>query len=377
MTDIMARKRTEAKAQEIECQLKATLNAIPDLLFEVGLSGRYYDYYTSRPELLAVPPEAFLGKTAQEFLSPEAANVATQALHEANEKGTSLGKQIKLKLPKGTMWFELSIARKPVAAGDEPRFIVLSRDITERKKLEKEIQQQRNEMEELQKLHVASMTTAAIAHELNQPLLAIASYSQAALIMLQAGKPNLDKVRKAIEGSEQQAHRAGKAIRELLNFLSLKEFTSEAFDLNREIVDVLNAEKTEHEMQFHSILKLEQQLPLVLANRSHVQRVLRNLLRNGIEAMQQAGVPLPSITVIVRTIKDEGVAQITIIDNGPGLKKEAIHRLFEPFFTSKPNGIGMGLAISRSLIETNGGQLWVDPQEGPGATFHLTLPFAT
>ncbi len=130
-------------------------------------------------------------------------------------------------------------------------------------------------------------------------------------------------------------------------------------------------------MQFHSILKLEQQLPLVLANRSHVQRVLRNLLRNGIEAMQQAGVPLPSITVIVRTIKDEGVAQITIIDNGPGLKKEAIHRLFEPFFTSKPNGIGMGLAISRSLIETNGGQLWVDPQEGPGATFHLTLPFAT
>jgi two-component system sensor kinase FixL len=93
--------------------------------------------------------------------------------------------------------------------------------------------------------------------------------------------------------------------------------------------------------------------------------------------MQEAGVPLPSITVVVSTKKDTGVAQVTIQDNGPGIKEHDLRRLFEPFFTTKPAGIGMGLSVSRSLIEANGGQLWIDPQERPGATFHFTLPLAT
>ena len=100
-------------------------------------------------------------------------------------------------------------------------------------------------------------------------------------------------------------------------------------------------------------------------------------LQNGIDAMQGNGMQLPAITVTVRTMKKESVAQVTIQDNGPGVKKEYHQRLFEPFFTTKATGIGMGLAISRSLIEGNGGRLWIDPQEGSGATFHLTLPFAT
>ena len=261
--------------------------------------------------------------------------------------------------------------------GHALRMTGINRDITEQKKLEKEILERRNEMAKLQALQIAAQTATAIAHELNQPLMAIASYNETALILLKAEKPNLEKVRETIEGSERQAHRAGDSIRELLEFLSTKEFPTEAFDLNKEILDVLDTARSEHELQFHSILRLEEGLPLVRASRSHVQKVLLNLLHNGIEAMQEAGVPLPSITVTVRTIKDVGVAQVTIQDNGPGVKKEDFQRLFEPFFTTKARGIGMGLAISRSLIEANGGQLWVDPQEGPGATFHFTLPLAT
>lgn len=251
-----------------------------------------------------------------------------------------------------------------------------NRNITERKKLEKEILDRRNEMESLQISYVAAQTASAIAHELNQPLLAIASYSEAALILLQNGKPDFDKIVKAIEGSKRQAHRAGKSIRELLEFLSLKEFPTESFDINGEILGVLDSARLEYELQFQSNFNLEEGLPLVQANRIHVQKILFNLLNNGIEAMQAAGVSLPAIIVAVRTVKDEGVVQITITDNGPGLRKEDIHRLFEPFFTTKSSGIGMGLTVSRALIEANGGQLWVDPHESPGATFHLTLPFA-
>lgn len=250
------------------------------------------------------------------------------------------------------------------------------RDITERKRLEKEILERRNEMDALQKSQVAAQTAGAIAHELNQPLLAVASYAEAALILLNAEKPDMHKMRETIEKTERQALRAGKSIRHLLDYLSMKEFPSESFDLNQEIVDVLDTIRLEHELHFHSVLHLEKRLPLVQANRTHVRRVLSNLLHNGIEAMQQANVPLPAITVTVRTIMDKHVAQVTIQDNGPGIKKDNIQHLFKPFFTTKASGIGMGLAISRSLVEVNGGQLWVDPQEGPGATFHLTLPFA-
>jgi len=251
------------------------------------------------------------------------------------------------------------------------------RDITERKRLEREILERRNEMDALQKVQVAALTAAAIAHELNQPLSAIASYSEAALLLLNATEPNMQKVREVIEKSEQQALRAGQSIRNLLEYVSMKDFPSESFDINQEIIDVLDMVRSEHELHFHSVLHLGKHLPLVRANRIHIRRALSNLVYNGIEAMQLANIPIPAITVTVRTIRDKNLAQVTIQDNGPGFKKDDIQRLFEPFFTTKASGIGMGLAISRSLIEMNGGQLWVDPREGPGATFHLTLPFAS
>jgi PAS domain S-box-containing protein len=250
------------------------------------------------------------------------------------------------------------------------------RDISKQKELARELQEREREMGALQKTQVAALTAAAIAHELNQPLLALASYSKAALMLLNARHPDIHKLRDINEKNERQALRAGKSIRDLLAYLSTKDFPTESFDINREIVSVLDRMKSEHELQFHSVLRLEKHLPMVQANRIHVRMALSNLLHNGIEAMKLANVPLPAITVTVRTIKEQNVAQVTIQDNGPGFRKADIARLFEPFFTAKAGGIGMGLAISRSLIEMNGGQLWVDPQEGPGATVHLTLPFA-
>lgn len=303
------------------------------------------------------------------------AEKARQMIETALRKGSNLFEWTHKRLDGRTFPAEVLLTRMEQ---DGQVFVQATvRDITERKRLEKEILERRDEMAELQTLQIAAQTASAIAHELNQPLMAIASYNETALILLKAENPNLDKVRKTIEGSERQAHRAGDSIRELLEFLSMKEFSTEAFDLNKEILDVLDTARSEHELQFHSILRLEEGLPLVRASRSHVHKVLFNLLHNGIEAMQEAGVPLPSITVSVRTKKDVGFAQVTIQDNGPGVKKEDFQRLFEPFFSTKARGIGMGLAISRSLIEANGGQLWVDPQESPGATFHFTLPFAT
>ena len=262
------------------------------------------------------------------------------------------------------------------AQGKAIRSLGTVQDITSRKILEKEIQEQRKEMDVLQKTQIAAQTAVAIAHEVNQPLLAIATYCNASLMLLKAGNPDLEKISKAVEASERQALRAGQSIRELILFLNMREFPTESFELNSEITSILATARAEHELQFHTALLLEDGLPLIRANRVHVRKVLLNLLHNGIEAMQEAGVPQAAITISVRTIADKNVAQVTIRDNGPGFTDVDVQRLFEPFFTTKAKGIGMGLTISRSLIEANGGQLWVDPQESPGATFHLTLPFA-
>jgi PAS domain S-box-containing protein len=272
--------------------------------------------------------------------------------------------------------FLASVEGSHVEIGDTAATCIVLADISRRKRKEKETLDWRNEMDELKKMQIASQTAAAIAHELNQPLLAIATYSEAALKLLQAEKPELNKVVKAVGGCERQAQRAGKTIHELLDFLSIKEIHTEAFDLNKAISEVVNAARSEHELQFDSVLLLEEGLPPVFANRSHVEKAIFNLLHNGIEAMHESDVDQPVITVTVCTKFDANAAQVTIRDNGPGVKEENLHQLFKPFFTTKAKGIGMGLAVSRSLIEANGGQLWIDPQEGPGAIFYLTLPFA-
>jgi len=134
--DITARKQQEMEALAAKSQLQATIDAVPDLLFELGLDGRYHGYHCPRTDLLAMPVEALLGRMVSDVLPPDAAGVVMEALHEAHEKSFSMGKQFELQLPQGKLWFELSISRKTTDPAYEPRFIVLSRDITKRKKTE-------------------------------------------------------------------------------------------------------------------------------------------------------------------------------------------------------------------------------------------------
>lgn len=138
-TDISERKRREAESLSLRNQLQSTLDAIPDLLFEVGFNGHIYAYHSPRTDLLAAPPEVFLGKSFTDVLPPEVAKICLSAILEANEKGLSTGKQYELQLPQGKIWFELSVSRKPLTEGQEPRFIFLARDITERRAAADEI----------------------------------------------------------------------------------------------------------------------------------------------------------------------------------------------------------------------------------------------
>jgi PAS domain S-box-containing protein len=309
-----------------------------------------------------------------------------QHFMRAKQSGEKNRCELQLQRGDGSV-FHARLDSLQVEVGGVSMLRIVLTDITEQKRMEKEILERRNEMAELHTLHVVAQTAASIAHELNQPLLAIASYSRAALMLLNSDKPELKKIYKAIDGCERQSLRAGSTMRELLESLSIEEFPVEILDLNKEIGNILHAAIIEHELEFDPVLRESEDIPLVHASRIHLHKVMFNLLHNAVEAMMEAGVELPAITVTIRMKEDESVAQVTVQDNGPGIKNEDMQRLFDPFFSTKDKGIGMGLAVSRSLIEENGGRLWVDPQncdqlwydpqERPGATFHLTLPFAS
>ena len=256
------------------------------------------------------------------------------------------------------------------------KVIVSLSDITERKRNEAALQAMRAEMEQLMRFHVASQTVSALAHELHQPLNAVTSYAEAALRLLRAGNPQPERLLHAIESSTQQAQRAGQVVRELLAFMKQGEVQTEPVDLNDLVRQVLDRIDADGYGGFQTRLQLDPGLAPVTANRLQLEKVLLNLIENGVDAMRDAGISTHANTITVRTNPEGPMAQVTVRDSGPGIDPQTLHRIFDPFFTTKPKGLGMGLAISRAIIELHGGQLWVESEPASGASFHFTLPFA-
>jgi PAS domain S-box-containing protein len=270
-----------------------------------------------------------------------------------------------------------AIGRMHFEDGHATQLVGVAKNITDQKMFEKKQQEQRNENEVIFKQQVAAQTISAIAHEINQPLSAISAYSEVALRAMKESDIYPDNLKRALEGCFHQAQRAGKTLHELLAFLHKTEQVAEPFDINGAVKEALDIAKDDGYSGFRLELQLEKDMPSVIANRVQIQKVIVNLIRNAVEAMRTAGIEDSKITVIVQTNKSMNMAHISVTDRGPGLDLEIQKNIFKPFFTTKPTGIGMGLSVSRALIEANSGELWFEPNSNEGATFHFTLPIAT
>jgi signal transduction histidine kinase len=221
--------------------------------------------------------------------------------------------------------------------------------------------------------------TASIAHEVNQPLTAVLNNANACLDLLPKGAPNVEEVREALNEIIDDADRAAAVILRVRQLASRTPVERSLLDLRDVVQDVLALARYESAARHITIrTELPKDLPLVPGDRVQLQQVLLNLIVNGMDAMNAAEESKRVLTICACRETRDGMsgALLSVQDSGTGLKPEEMDRLFEAFYTTKPHGMGMGLAISRSIIEAHDGRLWAEPNQGLGATFLFSLPAA-
>lgn len=267
---------------------------------------------------------------------------------------------------------------------DETLFVGILRDLTDEKQKEKELFHAEQEIRQLisRLAHVSRVSTmgemaAGIAHEINQPLTAIASYAQTCRRLLGKEEVNLDQLDRALEKINQQALRAGDIIRNMRQWVKQHDIKRESICCNTLILDIKDiAELDEKALEVKLHMQLGEDLPQVIADTVQIQQVVLNLIRNAMESMVDLPVDRRNLGVCVRSeLADEARIKVTVIDHGPGIPEGIRNELFTPFFTTKAQGTGLGLAICHSIIAAHGGELRLEPsQEDQGAVFSFTLP---
>ncbi len=248
-------------------------------------------------------------------------------------------------------------------------------DITERKRSAELARQQQEKLQFTARLVTMGEMASTLAHELNQPLSAIASYTTGCQNRLEAGDLPREELKDALGKVASQAQRAGRIIRQVHDFVRRSEPRHAPCEINSVVDEAIGLIEADARKRGVRIVRdLKTGLPELMADRVMIEQVLLNLMRNGMEAMQAT--PTEKRQLIISTDRAEGGVMVGVADHGSGIAKEMAAHLFEPFFSTKPEGMGMGLNICRSIIEFHKGRLWVDDNLGGGTTFRFTLPTA-
>lgn len=256
----------------------------------------------------------------------------------------------------------------------EVEYIGAVQDVTSRRLSEEALGKARSELAHVARVMSLGALTASIAHEVNQPLSGIITNASTCMRMLEADPPNVDGARETVRRTIRDGHRAADVITRLRALFSSKDAANERVDLNDATREVIALSLSE--LQANRVIlrvELANDLPAVTGDRVQLQQVILNLLRNASDAM--SSVADRPRQLLIRTRQDgDGGVRLSVQDTGEGFEPEEINKLFNAFYTTKSDGMGMGLSVSRSIIEKHNGSLWATANDGPGATFSFSIP---
>lgn len=298
-----------------------------------------------------------------------------QAAHVAKQHSGHFDEEYRIVRPDGTVrWIWDRGFPILDESGHIYRIAGLAEDITHRKLAEDQLRRQQVELARMSRLSLAVELASNLAHELNQPLAAIVAYTQACLALLHQANTDPRVLTGPLEEVVKQGLRAGEIIRHLRELVDKHPAAQSALDLNALIRSVVHYAQLEVR-QAGVVLRLEltDGLPPALADDIQIQLVVLYLIRNALEAISAKNSE-PREVILHTARLDAGRVQVTVRDTGQGLSPEVQDRLFQPFFTTKAGGMGLGLSVSRSIVESQGGQLWATSNPEGGASFHFSLP---
>ncbi len=375
---VRRRGRREASARvlaEREAHLRSIFDTAPEAMIVINQSGVIQSYGRSAERMFGWRPSEVLGRNIS-MLMPEPYRsqhdgYLERYLSTGDKRIIGIGRIVVGERKDGSTFpMELAVGE---VGGPARVFTGFVRDLTERRENEARVQELQAEVVHISRLSAMGEMASSLAHELNQPLSAIANYLNGAGKLIGRGPDSEAKIREAISKASEQALRAGDIIRRLRDFLARGEGERKVESLAKLVHEacglaLVGAKETGIDVRY----KIDPHLDRVIVDRVQIQQVIVNLVRNAVDAMLgQERAQLDVTTTIL-----DGMATVSISDNGPGLDELVAAKLFQPFVTTKSNGMGVGLSICRTIVEAHGGSIWTERHPSGGAVFRFTVRLA-
>jgi two-component system, LuxR family, sensor kinase FixL len=374
--DISNEWRMRRQIEEREGLLRSILDTIPDALIVIDEHGIIQSFSTAAERLFGFEAGEVCGRNVKMLMPSPHQEHHDDYLHRYMTTGErriiGIGRVV-AGLQKDGTTFPMELSVGEVTQGGRRLFTGFIRDLTQRQRTERRIQELQAELLHVSRLTEMGQMASGLAHELNQPLTAAANYLQALRRLIGRGdEASLARAAGAAESAVGQVSRAGEIIRRLREFVKKSEPERHEENIITLIEEACGLALIGAREQGVTVrFRTAPQLPAALVDKVQVQQVLVNLIRNAVEAMQASA----RRDITIETMLDEdGFIRIGVIDTGPGIAPEIMERLFQPFVTTKPQGMGVGLSLCRAIVEAHGGRLWAEPNPGGGAIFRFTVP---
>jgi len=362
-----------------EAHLRSILDAVPDATVVIDAQGIIQSFSAAAERLFGHKPSAVTGKNVSMLMpSPyreEHDRYISRYLTTGEKRIIGIDRVVTGQRKDGST-FPMKLEVGEMDSGERRFFTGFIRDLTERQQAEHQLKELETELARLSRLTAMGEMASTLAHEINQPLSAISNYLQGCGRLLESvDHPNVPKIRDALAETTKQTLRAGHIIRQLREFVARGETEKRPENLSKLVEEasalaLVGAPEEGVRPRF----SFESHTNSVLVEKVQIQQVLLNLMRNAIEAMHDSG--QKELLVATKAV-DGDMVEVSVADTGAGISEEIADRLFQPFVTTKPTGMGVGLSISKRIIEAHGGKLWVELNPGGGTVFRFTLQQAS
>jgi PAS domain S-box-containing protein len=375
---VLQLKIAQHEIQDKEAKLNSIFNATIEGIITINESGMVESINTAITDIFGYQAEELVGSNIRIIMPSPYNKLHNNYLLDYIQTGISQNighvRELEGKRKNGSLVsLELSIAEYKI--NNKQYFTGLIRDISERKRKEQLEKQHLDELAHVARLGLMGELASGIAHEINQPLTAIAAYSQVNMRLIDNDEPDLNTIHETLHKISDQAVRAGSIIRRMREFISNQTQHLSTVDINQLVKDAVELCCDEcKQLDIKVIFDLEQSMPGLSIDHIQIEQVIINLVKNSIDALASTPNGTLRLLNIATYLKDKQNIEVRVKDNGSGIGKIEQNQLFNPFFTTKENGMGMGLSISRSIIEAHDGTLRFNTKEGKGSTFYFTLP---